>query len=352
MTGPAFALLASVFLLTQVVFGTVTGAFLMRVMAPANLPKWALVVLGIGLAPCLVTLMMYYLLWLTPGLSPLVVMAVVVIFFFAMGWYAREGWLGYRSVAHRLGTLTNDRSMWLYALCTVGFMVLTFVMLRTSILTEHDILEYGVQGGIFLRDMAIRYQPHHYDVRTGFYYVGLHGFTFPLLFTWEGLFSPDAASLSDPWVRSLTPFYAWLTVTLIWGLMRRADRWFAVWSILALGGAMGFFFLSTVYHLDALRIFLFTSSAALLVVVLRKPLPSVISLFAIVCAASAVVHSLGAILGALLFGIMIVMIPGTLKDRLVAALRFAFFFLAAGGIHYPMDVFLGTGWIFKDIIWY
>jgi hypothetical protein len=49
---------------------------------------------------------------------------------------------------------------------------------------------------------------------------------------------------------------------------------------------------------------------------------------------------------------MIVMIPGTLKDRLVAALRFAFFFLAAGGIHYPMDVFLGTGWIFKDIIWY
>jgi len=26
--------------------------------------------------------------------------------------------------------------------------------------------------------------------------------------------------------------------------------------------------------------------------------------------------------------------------------------LAVGAVHYVADVFLGTGWIFQDIIWY
>ncbi|MBK8949151.1 MAG: hypothetical protein IPM68_09940 [Flavobacteriales bacterium] len=52
---------------------------------------------------------------------------------------------------------------------------------------DHDVLEYGVQGRWFLDTLEATYQRLRFDAVSGFYYVGLHGFSFPLLFTWEGL---------------------------------------------------------------------------------------------------------------------------------------------------------------------
>lgn len=352
MTGGAILPMLAVFLPTQVLFGTATGAFLVRMMATAKWPDWALLLLGIGLAPCLVTLVLYYSLWLFPGLPHGLAVFAVVVFFVLLGVAAGQGWLAWRRLFLRCGNLRYDRSMWLFALCTLGFFVLAVVKLLTAPLTEHDILEYAVQGHVFLRDMAITYQPHHYDAATGFYYVGLHGFTFPLLFTWEGLVWPDAWTLSNPWVRVLTPFYAWLTVALGWGLMRRVGKWFAVWFVLALGGAMGFFFLGTVYHLDAMRIFLFAGSVVLLIQAVRDPRPAIIGLLGVVCAAGAGVHSLSAILACMVCLVLMALMEGSMMRRLGAALCFGLAFLLAGGIHYPVDVFLGTGWIFKDIVWY
>jgi hypothetical protein len=348
----ALTLFLEVFLLTQVVFGGIVGAFLVRVIAPAGVPDWALVVLGVGLAPSLVSLLLYYLLWWWPGLSHLAVLVAVFAMFAALAWAAGRGWGCYPRLFRKLSALATDRSMWLYALCTVGFMVLTVVLLVSQGLTEHDILEYGTQGGIFLREMAIHYQPHHYDSDTGFYYVALHGFSFPLLFTWEGLLSAHAAQLDDPWVRSLTPFHAWLSVSLLWGVVRRVDRWVAVWTTLAFGGSMGFFFLATVYHLDAIRIFLFMASTALLAAAVYRPNITTVGLLGWVCSAGAGFHSLGAIVGVMFGGLLLFTVPGRWKAKLAATTMFYAVFLVGGGIHYLMDVLFGTGWVFKDIVWY
>lgn len=348
----ALTLFLLVFLLTQVVFGGIVGAFLVRVMAPARLPEWALVVLGVGLAPCLVSLVLYYLLWCWPGLPHQAVLLAVLAVFAVLARVAGRGWGCYRRLARKLGDLAGDRSMWPYALCTAGFMVFSLMLLLAKGLTEHDILEYGTQGQIFLRDMAIHYQRHHYDAATGFYYVALHGFSFPLLFTWEGLLAGHAAQLEDPWVRALTPFYAWLCVTLLWGLVRRWGRWLAVWLALALGGSMGFFFLATVYHLDSIRIFLFIAAATLFAAVVHRPHARSVVLLAWVCAAGAGFHSLGAIIGVMFGGLLLFLLPGGKKARAGATLVFFSVFLLAGGIHYVMDVLFGTGWIFKEIVWY
>ena len=341
-----------VFLITQVIFGTALSAFLIRVMAPIGLPAWTMMVLGVGLAPALVALILHYLLWAWPGVPHSVAVLMVVVSFAGIAWRAGTGWNSLRATARGTSRWREDRSMILFILCSLAFAVLTIVELLRFGLTEHDILEYGVQGGIFLRDMAIHYGPHRYDAASGFYYVGLHGFTFPLLFTWEGLLNPEAAQMNSPWVRALTPFHAWLLVTLLWGIIRSVDRWLAVCFALALGGAMGFYFLGTVYHLDSLRIFLFTSSAALFVIVIQRPHPRAILLLAAVCGASASIHSLGAIMAVLMGGLLPFLMPGGWRERLLGTLRYVGVTLLAGGIHYPVDVLWGTGWIFKDIIWY
>lgn len=352
MTVSAWLSFLSMFFLNQVVLGAVLAAFLLRFTATARLPCWAVALLGVGLAPWLVTLLLYYLLWIFPGIAHAGVFLMLFVVFAGLAWSAGPGWRVLTALPGDVLRMRHDRSLWLFALCTLGYAVLIVVMLTRFALTEHDILEYGVQGGIFLREMAVTYQRHHYDAATGFYYVGLHGFTVPLLFTWEGLVNAHAASMGNPWVRSLTPFYTWLVVALLWGIMRKLDQWAAVWFALALGGAMGFYFLGTVYHLDAMRIFLFVAAVTLFASVLKRPTVAGITLFAAVCAASASIHSLSAMLAGLMAVLMLFLLPLGWKQRLLATGRFALVFLLAGGIHYPVDVFFGTGWIFKDIVWY
>jgi hypothetical protein len=111
-------------------------------------------------------------------------------------------------------------------------------------------------------------------------------------------------------------------------------------------------FLFLVYHLDGCRILLFTAAAALYVALLQRPSPSRAGLFGGICGAQAFVHSVGAILG----GCMLVLLPfflsGPWRERLALVLRSTLAMLLMGGIHYVLDVFLGTGWIFKDILWF
>jgi hypothetical protein len=112
---------------------------------------------------------------------------------------------------------------------------------------------------------------------------------------WEDLVSPGRG-VHDAWVRSLTIWYAWLLIALLWSVLRKRDQWLPVWAVGALLSTLGFLFMLAIYHLDAWRIFLFTVSIWLLSEGLKGSSRALMLLLGAVCGAHAFLHSLGMIL--------------------------------------------------------
>lgn len=342
----------AVFLLSNVVFGVILAAFLLRYPGPFVLGTGATILLGVGLAPFLITWVLNGLLLVAPGVPGSVAVGVVITAFLSMGVCAGRGWHRLMdSLIMMMGRFRDPACMPYLLFCAVMTFG-TYVMLVYKPLVDHDILEYGTQGRIFLREMAVRYERHHFDETTGFYYVGLHGFSFPLLFTWEGLVRGLFNSEGDAWVRIQSPFFAWLLVSFVWVWMQRFGSWLAVWVIGAFTLTIGFLYLNTIYHVDPVRIFLFTASLALFVAVIQTPSRSSLILWGVALGAHALTHSLGMILAPFMLAVFVAIAPGAFLARMRHAMVATSAFLVAGGFHYLLDMTIGTGWLFKDITWF
>ncbi len=342
----------SLFLLSNVLFGAVMAAFFLRHVERSWLGGSATILLGLGLAPFTITWILNAVLILVPGVSAWVAVGAVHLIFLLLALFAGRGWRELVEVVSATIKPWRSPATWPYLFFTGAMIFGTYIMMVYKPLVDHDILEYGTQGRIFLRDMAVRYEAHHYDEASGFYYVGLHGFSFPLLFTWEGALRGLFHNDGDSWVRAQTPFFAWLLVTFLWVWVRRYGPWLAIWVIGAFTLTLGFLYLNTIYHVDPVRMFLFTASQALFVAVLRSPSPAGLLLWGIVLGAHALTHSLGMILAPFMLAIFVAVSPGAILRRLRQGGLATMAFVVAGGFHYILDVTIGTGWLFKDITWF
>lgn len=339
-------------LLTNVLFGAISAAFLLRLNQRWAYPPWPLALIGLGLGPYLMSVMLYYPMALWEDLPVPVLIAFPVLFFAALAWQAGKGWSILVDLLGTIQRLLADRSMWFFLLGSAMIMFITIIFLANKPLVDHDVLEYAIQGRIFLRDGHIPYDQFRFDASSGFHYVGLHGFSFPLLFTWEGLLGNVFGVSSDLWARSMTMWYGWLLVAFVWAILRGIDRWVAVAGGIALTSSLAFLFMFTVYHLDSYRIFFFTVSVAAFIALFRAPSLERALFLALLCGAVSFIHSIGAILTGVLWFVVAVMLPVPLLQRSKWIAYCIGVMLAAGAVHYVVDVLFGTGWIFQDIIWY
>ncbi len=344
--------LALLVLVTNLASGGAVAAFLLGRNERLLFPEWPLVLVGLGLGPFLTTLVLYYTLALWNGVPVLVAWLMPLLFFALVAWMAGAGRGRLLTLLANIPASLKDRSLWPFLAGTLFLQLVTVVILWNKPLVDHDVLEYGVQGRIFLRDRAITYQRFRFDAVSGFHYVGLHGFSFPLLFTWEGLWGALLGVRSDAWVRSITMWYAWLLIAFCWSLLRRIDRWAAVFGGIALTAPIGFLFLMAIYHLDSLRIMLFTCAMAAFVAVLRAPSKERVLLFGALAGAQAFVHSVGAILAGVLVAVLLFALPIRWDKRVGWLAQGLGMMLLFGAVHYLVDIVSGTGWIFQDIIWY
>jgi hypothetical protein len=351
MMSDAFHLLV-VFTLSTVLFGTIGAAFLLRWKGSFGMDAAPLALLGAGLSAFVISWVLNVVLVLFPGLPGPVVVIAVLLVFATVGLNARSGWNDLRDLLRQVPDLFRSLPGAGYVLFTVGMALGAMVLLSNKPLADHDILEYGTQGRIFLRDMAIRYEAHHFDQATGFYYVGLHGFAFPLLFTWEGLIGQLIGSWSDVWVRLLTPYYAWLTVSFLWAVLRGYGPWVGLWVSALFALTLGFIYLNTIYHVDPFRLFLFTAAFSLFMVAMRDPQRIGVVLWGVAMGAHAMTHSLGMILAPFMLASFLFFALGGMKQRIESTVLATGCFLVAGGLHYVVDILFGTGWLFKDITWF
>jgi hypothetical protein len=332
--------------------GGAVAAYLLGRNQGLQLPEWPLVLAGMALGPYLTTLVLYYTLALWHGVAPFVLALLPLLLFVALMRGAGHGRQRLVQLWAGIPARLKDPSLWPFVLGTLFLAVVTALFLVNKPLVDHDVLEYGVQGRIFLHDRAIVYQRFHFDAASGFHYVGLHGFSFPLLFTWEGVWAALAGVRTDLWARSITMWYAWLLIAFCWSLLRRVDRWGAVFGCIALTAPIGFLFLMTIYHLDSYRIFFFTASLAAYVALLQRPSQDRLLLFFALAGAQAFIHSVGAILAGVMLAVLVFALPQAWGTRLQWLFRGVGVMLLMGAIHYVADVFKGTGWIFQDIMWY
>ncbi|MFN5209722.1 MAG: hypothetical protein ACK5CV_09055 [Bacteroidota bacterium] len=330
-------------------------------------------ILGYVLAPFLTTLILYYLFLLFPHHSDAFYVSSIVFFFLGIFLlhltYAKSimgRWLLVFSIHKPNPSEANDTLSITYAgrnvsvsisksLLFVALLLIVFssMYVAKSPLTGHDTLEYAILGKSMGVDKVIHYQQHPYNPSTGFYYVGLHGHSYNLMRTWEFLWGnlfgkPD----SDRYFRLLSAYYYLLMFLLGWKLLsQKGIRSLIIWFLLTYL-PVGFFAFITNPHVDAYRVCLISISLLLLYHAIDTSNKFIFFLFCIYSGSQAFIHSLGVFIASICFLAFLIFHRESLLMKIKSTLIFVLLFLLMGNIHYLMDVFWGTGWIFKEIKFY
>jgi 4-amino-4-deoxy-L-arabinose transferase-like glycosyltransferase len=214
-------------------------------------------------------------------------------------------------------------------------------------------LEYAIQAKHFAREKLIAYIPNRYHAENNFFYVGLHGFSFPLLGTWEYLFSENFGIYDNDYLlRSITGYYGILILVLIYYFMKQYSRFYALSAIILLFSSYGFYLMVTDYHIDTYRIFMILAAFAGLGLAIKHPSNITLILFGAFAAAQAYIHSLGVFIAIFLCLSFFIFYSGKLSQKAIKSFMLFLIIMLFGGVHYVMDVFWGTGWVFQEIKYY
>jgi membrane-bound ClpP family serine protease len=196
--------------------------------------------------------------------------------------------------------------------------------------------------------MAVYYTSYPFHPENGFYYIGLHGFTFPLIYTWELMFNKLFNVESIILFKMINPLYSFFLLILVFEEVKTISKTYAFWSVLLIAMSMGFIFNALQFHLEMLREFLFLVFVSFFIRALKDASIKNILLFAAIAGLQSTIHSIGAIAACIALALILLKLYLSNMDRKIQTSMFAVLFLLVfGWIHYLLDIFIGTGWILK-----
>jgi len=369
-----FILLAA---LTYGYFSISLNAIILKLDTNKVIDTPLVLIFSLALAPYITSLLLHYLLWLFPNQSSLLYVFVVVSVFTLFLLISKSNIKTvlqyiFSKLKFTVKSNTGDKLFLenkyfkLYfnkrivffsniTLLSVVLLVCYFWVKQIigTPISGHDMLEYAIQAKHFAREKLIEYVPNRYHIENNFFYVGLHGFSFPLLGTWEYLFSENFGVYdNDYFLRSVNGYYGFLIFCLVYHFMKKYSRFYALASILLLLSSYGFYLTLSSYHIDTYRIFMILSAFAGLAIALKYPSKISLMLFGIFAAAQAYIHSLGVFIAIFLSISFFIFYPGKFSQKALQSFVLFLIIMLFGGVHYVMDVFFGTGWIFQAIKYY
>lgn len=324
------------------------------------------IIINIGLGPVFATLLLYYLLILLPGFSSIFYLSIIVlIWLFILIWKKKQALsffinlLAFRHDFLNLFSFRKGLKHYLFATNNLAFVILFLVFvfgvyqcLMTGVI-GHDALEYMVQGKYFFEQKEILYQANNYHPSNGFYYVGLHGWSFPLQVTLEHLFDDLTFAGYDLYFRLLTPLYGILILALTYYFVKlKTSIEYGVAAIALLVFAKGFFIGISYVHIDAYRIFLISLAFMCLVNLIKFDRIINLILLSFVAGNAAFTHSLNVFIAFFIGLALVLFIQRNLLGKIKAGIVFTGLLLLFGGLHYVLDIIWGTGWIFGNLDYY
>lgn len=373
----AFFVFVLLFILTYFYNSFSLNALVLKLDTDHVIEQPLALIFSLALAPYITTLILYYLLWLFPFQSALLYVFIVIICFTVILVLSKSKVTTIRRFisskfkffdTNKKGAAiildnkffkiyTNERIVLFTNLIPLSILlVVAFFWLKQIIgtpISGHDMLEYAIQAKHFAREKLIAYIPNRYHAENNFFYVGLHGFSFPLIGTWEYLFSEIFGIYDNDYLlRSVTGYYGILILVLIFHFIKKYSRFYALSAITLLFSSYGFYLMVTDYHIDTYRIFMILAAFAGLGLAIKHPSNITLILFGVFAAAQAYIHSLGVFIAIFLSLSFFIFYPSKFSKKAVQSLVLFFIIMLFGGVHYVMDVFLGTGWIFQEIKYY
>lgn len=363
--------------LTYVYFSFSLNALLLKLDTHNIIEKPLALIFALALAPYFTTIILHYLLWLVPFQSNIIYIFIIILtftlilflskskiaaileFFSSKLKFSVKNTKGaalildnkfFKIYANERIVLFSNIILWSVLLIATYFEIKQIIGTPIS---GHDMLEYAIQAKHFAREKLIDYVPNRYHAENNFFYVGLHGFSFPLLGTWEYLFSEIFGVYdNDYFLRSVSGYYGVLILVLIYYFMKQYSRFYALSAIILLFSSYGFYLMVTDYHIDTYRIFMILAAFAGLAMAIKYPSNITLILFGVFAAAQAYIHSLGVFIAIFLCLSFFIFYPGRLSQKALQSLVLFLIIMLFGGVHYIMDVFFGTGWIFQEIKYY
>lgn len=321
---------------------------------------------SLGIGPVLASLFLYYLLIIIPHQSNWFYLIAITILYAALilinkkstpYFFSNIKWL-FNQIANLFKfkkgikhyCLNTNNLFLIFIAPIVAYGCINILLTQ---IPGHDVLEYLVQGEYFFNQKEITYQAQNYNSANGFYYVGLHGWSFPLQTTLEKLFDSVSFYGYDLYFRSLTLWYGILITAIVYYFSKKyTTTYFALAAALVLLLTKGFFNGITSFHIDSYRIFLFTLSIIFTLKYIKLPNTNTLILLSFFAGSSAFTHSLSVLISIFIGLTILIFYQNNLFNKLKSATIYTFLILLFGGVHYILDVFIGTGWIFNEIDFY
>jgi hypothetical protein len=320
-------------------------ALLSKQSNASKINKLELWIYSFGLGPMCLTAILYFSFLLFPFYSqvlylsiPIVIFALLIIFYFKNIPF---------SILGRLLLNTNKQNLLIRLFFLLLFIVFVFYA-KTVLVIGHDVLEYATLGKYIAEERLIEYRANYYFPETGFYYVGLHGFSFPLFITWEHLFNSIFGFNSSIFLKAITFYYGFLLFILIYFILNQYAKKLAYLALFVLIANLGFVSIIFSYHLDTARIFMHTALFLMMYRLLQNWNFQTLLLFSLIAGALSFLHSLGFITAGVLSIVILLTNKLSIKGKISAALQLLVIIMLMGGIHYFLDIFIGTGWIFNS----
>lgn len=328
--------------------GGLTLFFVIQQITKNQLPLSIQLLAGIGLSPYIVSLILYYLLIFFCQKSELFYLAVLFCFFsFLVVVFNRKILNFFKNLF-----IHQYKSKFFILLFSFIFIIGTIIIgnyIQKKPFIDHDMLEYAVQGKIFSEQKCIKYQKHNYHTPSGFYFVSLHGYSAPLLKTFE-IFSNKILPSKDLLFRSLNIIFGFLFLILFFTIISHfTSSTFALIASVALFLNYGFIVILSQFHIDTYRLFFFSLSLYLMYNFLINSTSNISFLWGSILGAQSNIHSIGFILALMQIVITFFFLKKPIKQRILLTSSTSLFTFLFGAIHYVLDILLGTGWIFNFI---
>jgi len=235
-------------LLTYGILGNALALLLFRALQRTTVDRASILFGSIGLAPGIVSIVLYLCFLLLPGASHFIYIGIVLAVFAiapALSWRSFPQLAEtYRSLFSRPCYLSG----WSTIRVIVAIAILAIVLFASykAILfpiQAHDALKHATTGRILYENCSLEYVPSNYP-------PGLH-----LLYVWSYLLQGGISS--DYGVRTVAPIYLILTALLVWRWGEVLGKGAGLFAVLALV-TVSVYTLEAMYNsIDAIRIFFF-----------------------------------------------------------------------------------------------
>lgn len=283
-------------LLTYAILGNILALFLLKLLQKVPIDRRGVLFASLGLAPGIISLILFLSFLLLPGASHFVYIGIVLAVFLII---LVLSWRGFPLLLETYKSLfCKPRYL---SLLVVLRMALTIVVLGAILFVSYlailfpiqatDAMRHATVGRVLFEDCSLEHFPptslsehgHYYGVS---YPPGLH-----LLYAWSYLLQGSTAS--DIGVRIVAPMYVVFTLLLVWRWGEALGKGVGLFAMFALATMPIYMHQAAGNSIDAMRMFFFFSSLYWVWQLIESRSPPLIGIAIVALSLGPFVHAFG-----------------------------------------------------------